>query len=58
MAIDYFVSAIGINDKCSTFYTQLGIAYMSKGDYHQAIRYIRKGETLCNTDKCNKYNKC
>ena len=58
MAVDYFLNAVSINNNCSAFYTQLGICFMNKQDFQQAINYIKKGESLCPTDKCNKYNKC
>jgi anaphase-promoting complex subunit 3 len=58
MAIDYFINAVKLNGRCSTFYTQLGIAFMNKNDFSNAMEYIRKAESLCDTDKCNKYNKC
>lgn len=57
MAIDYFLNAITINDKCPTFYTQLGIAYMARNDNHKAMYYIRLAEDLCPTDQCNKFQK-
>lgn len=57
MAIDYFLNAISINDKCPTFYTQLGIAYMARNDNKKAMHYIQLAEDLCPTDQCNKFQK-
>lgn len=56
-AIDNFMNAIRINSQCSTFFTQLGIAYKHKRMFDDALTYFNKAEQINETEKINRFNK-
>jgi anaphase-promoting complex subunit 3 len=56
-AIDNFMNAIKINGQCSTFFTQLGIAYKHKRQFEDALTYFNKAEQINETEKINRFNK-
>ena len=56
-SIDNFNNAIKINNQCSTFYTQLGIAYKQKEAYEEALFQFNKAEEINPAEKINRFNK-
>lgn len=56
-AIENFMNAIKINSQCSTFYTQLGIAYKHKRQFEDALIYFNKAEQINPNEKINRFNK-
>lgn len=56
-AIENFTSAIKINSQCSTFYTQLGIAYKHRNAFEDALVCFNKAEEINESEKINRFNK-